>query len=241
MKKIVSRILPFKARKFLSNIKRSFDFYFTPSYSQEGEDMVLKAIFHQGKKGFYVDIGAHHPQIFSNTLYFYRRGWNGINVDAMPGSMEGFKKLRRRDINLETAISDKQETLTYFAFNEPALNTFSKELAEERMQIPKFKLLYEKQLKTERLSEVLDMHLPRGQHIDFMTIDVEGLDLNVLQSNDWNKYRPTFILIESLEFSFDRIQDSPVASFLYEKEYTLFSKTVNTLFFAEKGFKYNTY
>ena len=58
------------------------------SFSQEGEDLVLARIFEGKKNGFYVDIGAHHPTRFSNTHYFYRRGWSGINIDAMPGSMK---------------------------------------------------------------------------------------------------------------------------------------------------------
>lgn len=57
--------------------------------------------FRKKKIGFYVDVGAHHPMRFSNTYFFYRMGWSGINIDAMPGSMKEFKKYRRRDINLE--------------------------------------------------------------------------------------------------------------------------------------------
>ncbi len=71
--------------------------------------------------GFYVDVGAHHPLRFSNTYKFYKRGWHGINIDAMPGSMDLFNRLRHRDINLERAVSDSKQILTYYAFNEPAL------------------------------------------------------------------------------------------------------------------------
>src|SRR5690242_3324544 len=64
------------------------------SYSQEGEDRILHSIFETVADGFYVDIGAHHPKRFSNTYLFYQRGWRGINVDAMPGSMVRFKRVR---------------------------------------------------------------------------------------------------------------------------------------------------
>ncbi len=75
-------------------------------------------------------MGAHHAQRFSNTNYFYWEGWRGINIDAMPGSMEPFKQSRPRDINLEIGVSESAQVLTYYAFNEPALNGFSKELAD---------------------------------------------------------------------------------------------------------------
>ena len=94
------------------------------SWSQEGEDMVLRRIFEK-KNGFYVDVGAHHPIRFSNTYFFYRIGWSGINIDAMPGSMQAFKKSRVRDINLELGVSNHNANLDYYIFNDTALNTFS--------------------------------------------------------------------------------------------------------------------
>lgn len=68
------------------------------SYSQEGEDVVLRRLFDSQPSGFYVDIGAHHPVRLSNRYYFYRCGWRGLSVDAAPGSMEMFRRLRPRDI-----------------------------------------------------------------------------------------------------------------------------------------------
>ena len=76
-------------------------------YSQEGEDIILRHIFGDQTKGFYVDVGAHHPKRFSNTCYFYDRRWQGINLDTLPGSMWFLQKLRPRDKNLEIAISEK--------------------------------------------------------------------------------------------------------------------------------------
>src|SRR4051794_14772116 len=67
------------------------------SYSQEGEDMILRRFFEEHGKGFYVDVGAHHPKRFSNTYSFYKQGWSGINIDAMPGSMARFRRVRPRD------------------------------------------------------------------------------------------------------------------------------------------------
>ncbi|AFZ46692.1 hypothetical protein Cyast_0718 [Cyanobacterium stanieri PCC 7202] len=106
--------------------------YHQLSFSQEGEDRILNRFFERQEKGFYVDVGAHHPQRFSNTYLFYLKGWRGINIDPLPGSMEKFNQLRSNDINLELAISNQNESLTYYQFNEPALNGFSEDLAKER-------------------------------------------------------------------------------------------------------------
>ena len=83
-------------------------------YSQEGEDILLSRIFGEQTEGFYVDVGAHHPRRFSNTCFFYKRGWRGINIDALPGSMKVFQKLRPHDINLELAVSEREQVLTYY-------------------------------------------------------------------------------------------------------------------------------
>ena len=82
------------------------DPYRRTSYSQEGEDLILDRLLRRKPRGYYVDVGAFHPKKFSNTHLFYRRGWSGINIDATPGSMDEFRRVRPRDTNLEIAISD---------------------------------------------------------------------------------------------------------------------------------------
>ena len=129
LKKLIKFILPRKVVRVITDLKNYYlDGYALKSYSQEGEDMILRRLFENQTKGFYVDVGAHHPIRFSNTYFFYKKGWRGINIDAMPGSMKLFNKIRPRDINIEKAISDKKEVLTYYVFNDPALNGFSKKL-----------------------------------------------------------------------------------------------------------------
>lgn len=206
--------------------------YHNISYSQEGEDLILARFFEKEKNGFYVDIGAHHPQRFSNTYYFYLKGWSGINIDAMPGSMKIFDDLRPRDINLEIPISDKSEILTYYEFDEPALNSFSLPLSQERIKTSNYKIIAETQLKTQTLAEVLDKHLPPEQTIDFLSIDVEGLDYKVMISNNWDKYKPKVILVEDLELSsLKNINTSKVCLFLEQRGYILLVKTMRTLIF----------
>lgn len=201
------------------------------SYSQDGEDMVLKA-FYEGKKkykGFYVDIGAHHPYRFSNTAYFYKKGWQGINIEPTPSLIGFFRTYRKRDINLNIGISDTNSIITFYEFNEPALNSFDRERSLSR-QNDKHKIIAEKKIEVFPLKDVLDKHLPAGQKIDFFTIDVEGLDLNVLKSNDWNKYLPQYILVED-EFDVESIAENEVYAFLKNKNYKLVARTKRTSLF----------
>ena len=209
-----------------------------PSYAQEGEDRVLSYLFlklHGAKHindGFYVDVGAHHPYRYSNTCLFYRRGWHGINIDAMPGSMSVFNKQRSRDINLESGIGRKIETLKFYVFNEPALNTFDESLARSRCN-DLWHIKGTVEVPIVPLSEILKEYLPKGQKIDFLTVDVEGFDLDVLQSNDWQKYRPSVVLVETLGLSLEDLVLDPVTVYMRSLGYLVYSKTVNTTFFVD--------
>ncbi|CAM8366833.1 Methyltransferase FkbM [Candidatus Methylopumilus universalis] len=232
MKKIFKKLLA-PLRK-INNI--FFDGYSIKSYSQEGEDMILRRIFEKTPKGFYVDVGAHHPKRFSNTYFFYKRGWTGINIGAMPGSMKLFQQHRNRDINLEIPIASKDQTLTFFSFNEPALNSFSRELSKERDGQNGCFIKDEILLQTQKLSSVLDNFLPNGTKIDFLSIDVEGFDLDILYSNNWAKYKPRVILIEILGSSLAEIKYNEIAVFLKAKRYSLFAKAVHTFIFILNEF-----
>ena len=213
--------------------------YIVESFSQEGEDILLKRIFEYRKiedGGFYIDIGAHHPQRFSNTYFFYKRNWNGINIDATPGSMKLFNELRKDDINLESAISNKEEQLTYYMFNEPALNSFDKELSLKRAKLSTYNIIEEIKIKTITLEHILDKYLPKNREIDFISIDVEGFDYNVLLSNNWIKFRPKIVLVEILAKDINSMLKSDAYLFMIENNYLYYAKTVGTHFFIDKSF-----
>lgn len=201
-------------------------------YSQAGEDMLL-SIYYEGKKhkGFYVDVGAHHPFRFSNTAYFYKRGWHGINIEPTPSLFKAFPRRRRRDINLNVGIGNG-EKLTFYVFNEGALNTFDPALAKERdgSYDGKYKIVDHIEVQTHTLTEILDKHLPAGTPIDFLTIDVEGFDYAVLKSNNWEKYVPEFILVEC-ESSLDDLSNDDIYKFLHERKYSIVGRTLYTTLF----------
>jgi FkbM family methyltransferase len=215
------------------NIQRNFEKkYAVESFSQEGEDLILKCIFSGKKHGFFVDIGAHHPFRFSNTYLLYKQGWNGINIDAMPNSMELFHQYRYSDINLEMGIGDNQGELDFYVFNETALNTFDNNLKDKYLQIGPYELSSVVKVKTDTLSNILEKYLPDDKKIDFFNIDVEGLDLNVLKSNNWSKFRPEFVLVEILDIkNMEDLLTNPISTFLSSVGYSIYAKTVNTVFY----------
>ncbi len=233
-KDIIKRILPLRVINQLIYIRNNYlDGFATKSYSQEGEDVILRRIFERQPTGFYVDVGAHHPKRFSNTYFFYKRGWHGINIDALPGSMQLFNKYRQKDINLEIGIGNKEKELKYFIFNEPALNTFNESLARIRDGLRNYRIIDTLKIKVMPLKKILDSYLPEGKEIDFMDVDVEGMDFEVLQSNDWEKYRPTVLVIEILPANtIEELTNNPMYIYLREKGYSLFAKLFNSSIFV---------
>jgi FkbM family methyltransferase len=214
-------------------IRARFTRFSTVSFSQEGEDLILKRFFSGKRDGFYVDVGAHHPRRFSNTYLHYLDGWRGINIDASPDSIARFKKERPRDLNLVKLVSNSETELSFYLFHEGALNTTSESLAKEREKVG-YPVKQKVTLRSERLKTILVEHVPPGQKIDFMSVDVEGEDLNVLQSNDWAKYRPTVLLVEMLGNPQEMVNDSPTHQLLRSVGYQPFAKTFNTYFFSLK-------
>lgn len=176
---------------------RYFKKYIGGSFSQKGEDLVIEKFIGDKKKGFYVDIGAHNPNIFNNTKRFYMKGWHGINIEPNPRLIKEFFKQRPRDINLNIGIKNKSGIVTFFEFAPDSLSTFSKKETKENLKLG-YRLNQKLQIPVLKLSEVLGKYLvPK---IDFISIDTEGLDLEVLESNDWKKFRPTIVCVETGDF-----------------------------------------
>ena len=202
-------------------------------YSQEGEDLISARLLGDKHEGFYVDVGAHHPTRHSNTYLFYRRGWRGINIDATPGSMAEFGRLRPRDINIERLVGIDPTPRRFYLFNEPALNTASGALARMRSaENEQYQIASQTELVPQSLSSLLDEFLPRGQSIDLMSIDVEGMDFEVLRSNDWDRYRPTLLLAELLGTTLSDLQGHEIVRFLRDRQYRPIAKLYNTVIFS---------
>jgi FkbM family methyltransferase len=197
------------------------------SHSELGEDMMIRGVLHHmgmhwEQKGFFIDIGAHHPVSTSNTWHFYRKGWHGINVDATPGSMEAFGSLRPRDINLELCITPNHlGNVPFFCFDNPLLNTFDKHQAETYVDSGVARLIETHQVPSITLTELCHKYVPANTRIDFLSIDIEGLDDVVLSSHDWEKWRPCLVVFEKHGGDIGHLEDDPLVAFLVSHGYTL--------------------
>jgi Methyltransferase FkbM domain len=188
--------------------------------------MIVRSLTSNIEKGFYVEIGAHHPVYISNTHHFYSKGWRGINIDAIPDSMRTFKVLRPRDINLEICIvpPDYPKEVTFFMFEAAAFNTCDLQSAEQTIA-KGIKLLEQVKIPTKTLTEVFDIHLPAGTQIDFMSIDIEGLDEQVLMSNDWSRYQPNILVFEKHSVDIQDFSSLEIVKYLAKIGYQLVAKT----------------
>jgi FkbM family methyltransferase len=242
MSNMKKRRIPGFLRKYLKDVLTMYGhkkLWTQHCYSEDGEDGVLRAFYETRSdyRGFYIDIGAYHPIHLSNTQWFYEQGWHGINIDATPGSMKSFDKIRKHDINIETGVSDTRGEMEFHLFGTTS--------TVNRLRAPNISEPDElegsgKMIKitVQPINELLDMYVTPGQHIDFITMDVEGHELKILQSLDFEKYAPDFFLIEELDFvnkDFMEYYTSPIYALLRAKKYIVVAKTQRTVIFrAEK-------
>ena len=200
-------------------------------YSQTGEDVILSQIFKNKKNGFYVDVGAYHPVHYSNTKIFYDKGWTGINIDPNPDTIYFFNKQRSKDININIGISGKEESLNYYTFSHPSCNTFSADFFNKIKSKSWIKHLKTISVECKPLSWVFDKYIKDNQDIDILSVDVEGYDLEVLDSNNWLKYKPKVLVVEAHDFNFEHMNDSKLYNFITNKGYSLYASTGLSLIF----------
>ena len=197
------------------------------SYSQNSEDILIDRLLGNKKTGFYVDVGAYDPSRLSNTKRFYKRGWSGINIETDPRKIIKFHKLRTRDLNLNVGIANKNGRLWYFEFEPDTLSTFSKQAAENYKR-QGYKLVGTFKIPVLKLGGVLEKY-SKSKRIDFISVDVEGYDLEVLKSNNWKMFKPRLICVEA-----DESSEKNIDKFLARIGYKMVCRNHNNLIFLLK-------
>jgi len=172
----------------------------TKSYSQKGEDILIDAFFERRSKGYYLDIGCYHPKWISNTHILHQRGWHGTAIDIDQYKLELFKSLRKNSVNImNKAIvgrpTKESSVATVYRFRNRLgwsdIDTLDKKLADYKAkngwgeyEIEEVSVLY--------INDLLAT-LP---HVNFLNIDVEGLDDEIIKAIDLDKYKIDLILFE---------------------------------------------
>jgi FkbM family methyltransferase len=204
------------------------------SYSQCGEDLIVSYIFQQlNKSNFtYLDIGAHHPKILSNTYSFYKSGIRGVCVEPDPYLYKIFKEERPEDIclNIGVGVSNKKEA-DFYIMSEKGINTFSKDEAEKIESQGKY--FIEKIIKIPliNINEVIEKYFDNGP--DFISLDVEGLDFEILKTFNFEKYKPDVFCIETIEYDNKGKgkKRTKIIEYMKQKGYSVYADTyINTIF-----------
>lgn len=204
------------------------------SYSQTGEDIIVKFIFDAigiNKPG-YLDIGAHHPRYLSNTAMLYSRGSRGINVEPDPILFKNFLKNRSKDINLNIGIATEKGALPFYIMDPPTLNTFSETEANEYVAEHGFRIQNRVDIQVDTITNIVDRY-NNGEFPDFLSVDVEGLDFQLIQSIDYKKSYPKVICVETITYSAKGrgVKQKEIINYLLSQGYMVFADTyINTIF-----------
>lgn len=163
------------------------------SYAQNAEDVVLRRAFASSATGFYIDVGASHPVWDSVTKHFYDSGWSGINIEPLPNRFSELERERPRDINLNVGLSnDSGRLVLHEVIGLSALSTFDPGLAQMHRDEG-----YEIQTLTVPTTTLLTVCQEHGvEDVDFLKIDAEGFEREVLQGTDFEGFRPRVVLAE---------------------------------------------
>jgi FkbM family methyltransferase len=210
--------------------------YSKKTYSQYGEDVLIEQALERLKvinsNVCYLDIGSNHPFYLSNTYYFYKKGASGVCIEPDESLYKNFIKKRPRDtcINVGVSIDDKKFS-DFYLMTANVLNTFSFDEAEKITSMGTYRIKESRRVPMLSINEIFQNSLKRLPH--FISLDVEGLDLKILETLDFDRFRPFIFCIETLSYSENGNQEKnkEIIDFMKSKKYSIFADTyVNTIF-----------
>jgi FkbM family methyltransferase len=214
--------------------------YCRKSYSQAGEDVVIDYLLQSTyiNKPTYLDVGSNHPVLGNNTYFFYKKGGKGVLVEPDETIIPLIRKIRPRDkfLNIGVGLSNQKES-DFYIFEISGLSTFSKEEAVYRGTQGNYKIIKVSKVQLKLINEIIAENF--DSFPDFLSIDIEGLDLAVLKTLDFIKYPIPIICAETCTYSENHIKpkDNTIVDFMISKGYFVYADTyVNTIFVNSKWF-----
>jgi FkbM family methyltransferase len=218
-------------------------FFPKKNYSIFGEDKFITNYFKKKTSGFYIDVGCYHPLDGNNTHLLYKKGWNGINIDINFFSISLFNFLRKNDTNIHSGISDKKDNLImYYRKEINMLNTLDSKIAKIH-----FRKGYKKRkVSVNTLNFFIQKKHKNLMKIDFLNIDVEGSEINVLRSLDFTRYKPQLICVEIhntknlYDTNYNYLKSNSIYKYLINKKYKIvWKKKYSFIFERKKNVKKN--
>ncbi len=199
---------------------------FWKSHGGKGlEDLFMELLFNFQKIGTYVEIGTNDPTAsVSYTQKFYNRGWRGIGVEPCINEFEALKKSRPDDINLNICIGDLNGQRMFYEPEDSQAASLIPHLASRWGKVKK------RMINVSTLETILDKYLE--SELDFMVIDAEGMELEILKSNNWSKYKPKAMIIETVHHHYREI-----LNYLKSYDYmVVYNNHLNSIFVDKKAF-----
>lgn len=205
------------------------------SFSQTGEDLIITDYLLSELKLDpntirYLDIGSNHPIKLNNTYLLSLKGATGVLVEPNPELFELLKSKRKRDIVINKGVSDVPSCLEYYMFTENKINSFSEVEANEYIGMG-YKLVDRKDIEVIPVNSIFEKY----GYFDFISIDVEGLDMNIIKSIDYTKYAPRIICIETCEHNGGKYSEfEDLVRFMRSNGYSVYADDMlNTMFVKE--------
>lgn len=200
--------------------KHRKDYY----YGEYGEDVLVKNFFRKKNNGFYLDVGCYHPIRGSLTYFLHKKGWKGMNIDISKVSIDLFNISRPNDTNINCAASNKNAKINYHEVGPiNQANFISKKNENTKKIINSFTIKY--LLKKNKIKK-----------INYLNIDCEGHDLNVLLGIDFKVTKPELITIEEDHYNIKKLLNDKIFKFLSKKNYILMSRYFMTSFYVKSSF-----
>jgi hypothetical protein len=206
-------------------------------FGQNGEDILIKPYLRKFSRAHYLDLGAHHPFRFSNTALLWMNGWNGVNVDANPRSIEIFSKKRKSDTSIHAAIvthkehtEGTKEVIFYLDANE--IGSSRNQISARGSTQPTRRDQVQIKVPAMTVEEILcacDL-----EQTEYLNVDLEGIDEKIIREFDFENFRPTVITIEDHQSCIEHVISSPISDYMFAKDYVLVARCFMTSVFAKK-------
>lgn len=216
-------------------LNKSSKSYQNISYSQCGEDLIIDFILSSSLKvshPYYLDIGAHHPFYLSNTYHFYEKGNRGVLIEPDPELFSVIESSRAEDKCINAGVGAKSGKATFYVMTSSTLNTFSKVEAERYSKHDNIDIKETIELPIVSMDSIFSKYCKK-KNFDVVTVDVEGMDFEIISAIDYKRYRPKILCVETLTYEQDgtgkKIQKT--IDYIKSQNYFVYADTfINTIF-----------